>query len=147
MAVIEENWTGLTTAAEAIATGSLDSLADGSGVLGADIGPHDDLYVRLELALASVDLSAQDNPSAYVYYIKSDDGGSTFEDGAAAVEPARMPDAIFPLREVNAAQRVMIDASFPPENFKVLVFNHAGAAWAASGNTLYYSPFTRELNS
>ncbi len=141
-----ENWTALTTAVEAIASASLNTLADGSGVLGADLGVQDDLYVRLELYLASVDLSSQSNPAAYLYYIKSDDDGTTFEDGAAAVEPARMPDVIFPLREVNATQRVMIDAHFPAENFKVLIINHCGAAWAGSGNTLYFSPFTRELN-
>lgn len=142
----EHNWTGLTTAAEAIATAALNSLADGSGVLGADLGAKDDFYVRMEFYLASLDLSAQDNPAVYVYFVLSDDVGTTFEDGAAAVEPAKRPDVIIPLREVNAAQRVMIDAIFPPENFKALIFNHTGAAFPASGNTLYYSPFTTETN-
>ncbi len=142
----EHNWTGLTTAAEAITGSALNTLADDTGVLGSDIGPQDDFYVRFEVLLASVDLSAQDNPAIYLYYIKSDDDGTTFEDGAAAVEPARRPDVIVPLREVNAAQRVMIDALFPPENFKVLYFNKTGAALAASGNTIFYSPFTTETN-
>ena len=115
-------------------------------MLGSDLGAKDDFYVRLEIYLASVDLSSQDNPAIYVYYILSDDDGSTFEDGAAAVEPARRPDVIIPLREISGTQRVMIDALFPPENFKVLYLNKTGAALAASGNTIYYSPFTTETN-
>ena len=142
----EHNWTGLTTAAEAIATASLNSIANGSGALGADIGPHDDFSVRMELYLSTINLSSQDNPAVYIYFVLSDDDGSTFEDGGAAVEPAKMPDLIFPLRTVSGAQRVMIDARFPPENFKVLLFNHSGVTFNASGNTLYYSPFTTETN-
>jgi len=142
----EHNWTGLTTAAEAIAGASLNSLADEAGLLGSDLGANDDFYVRLEVLIASVDLSAQDNPAIYIYYIKSDDNGTTFEDGSASIEPARRPDVIIPLREVSAAQRVMIDALFPPENFKVLYWNKTGAALAASGNTIFYSPFTTETN-
>ena len=142
----EHNWTGLTTAAEAIATASLDSLADDAGVLGSDLGANDDFYARLEIYLASVDLSSQDNPAIYVYFIKSDDDGSTFEDASASIEPARRPDAVVPLRTVSATQRVMVDVLFPAENFKVLYWNKSGAALAASGNTIYYSPFTSETN-
>ena len=136
---------GTLGASAAIVTGTdLNSLADGSGALGGSpiASPNTSFYGRIELYLASVDFSALDNPAGYVYFLKSNDSGTTYEDGGASTEPARMPDVIIPLREISGAQRVMIDCEVPAGYAKALFFNHAGAALAASGNTLEIALYT-----
>ncbi len=142
----EFNWTTLGSATTSLSTG-LNSLADGSGVLASAIDNADgDFYAAWELYINTVDLSAQDNPAIYVYFVRSIDGGSNYEDGGSAEEPAKRPDIIFPLQEVNDAQRVVIDMVLSPQDFKPLLFNHTGAALNATGNTLKYAEYSTESN-
>jgi len=136
----EVTWTSYGLWQTAISSG-LDSLAnDGLAISSAiDNSSNRDLFADVEVYLATVDLSGQTNPAIYVWLIARTDG-TNFEDGGSSVEPARAPDAIVPLREVNAAQRVfarMLMAT--PDQFKILVQNKTGAALAASGNTVKYN--------
>lgn len=133
----------------ALTTG-LDALADGSNVLDTAIDFSDVTHLRmqkldLEIVLASVNLSAQTNPAIYVWLLKRTDG-TNYEDGGASVDPQRPPDAVIPLREFNGAQRVsgtlFVDT---PNSGKLLFGNRAGAALAATGNTLKYYIHTKTI--
>ena len=136
----EVTWTSYGTWTTAIDTG-LNSLADdGLAISSAiDNSSNKKLFVDIEVYLASVDLSSESNPAIYIWLIARTDG-TNFEDGGTSVTPARAPDAIIPLREVNATQRVfarMLMAT--PDQFKILVQNKTGQALAASGNTVKYN--------
>ena len=136
----EVTWTSYGTWTTAIDSG-LNSLADdGLAISSAiDNSSNKKLFVDIEVYLASVDLSSESNPAIYIWLIARTDG-TNFEDGGTSVTPARAPDAIIPLREVNATQRVfarMLMAT--PDQFKILVQNKTGQALAASGNTVKYN--------
>ena len=135
----EVNWTSYGSVTTAIST-NLNSLADdGLAISSAiDNSANKDLFIDIEVYLASVDLSAQTNPAIYVWLIARTDG-TNFEDGGSSVTPARAPDKIVPLREVNGAQRVFARMGMlTPDQVKILVQNKAGAALADSGNTIKY---------
>ena len=136
----EVTWTSYGSWVTALTT-ELNSLANDGLAISSEIDNSSDkkLFVDIEVYLASVDLSSQPNPAIYIWLIARTDG-TNFEDGGSSVEPARMPDAIIPLREVNGAQRVfarMLMAT--PDQFKILVQNKTGTALASSSNTLKYN--------
>ena len=138
----EVTWTSYGSWTTALSTG-LDGLAnDGLAISSAiDNSTNKDLFIDIEVYLASVDLTSSTNPSIRIWLIARTDG-TNFEDGGASVEPIRAPDAIIPLRDVNAAQRVFARmAMATPDQFKILVQNKAGAALAASGNTVKYNTY------
>ena len=141
-------WTTPESIGTALDSG-LNSLGDGNTALSAAIDNLTDLYtlVDLELVLASVDLSAQTKLWISVWFITTVDG-SNYEDGSAGTPgtvPSRPPDAVFPLRKVNAAQRINItNIPVPPYSGKLLLQNNAGAALASSGNTLKYRRHTQQ---
>jgi hypothetical protein len=147
----EVRWGAYDNLARALSSG-LDSLGNGNTALSAVIdfnaaGADRKQYMDLELSLASVDLSAQTNPAIYVWLLARTDG-TNFEDGSAGtpgVVPARAPDAIFPLRAANGAQRVFRRLVLTtPDQGKLLLQNNAGAA-LATGNTLKYYTYGDEL--
>ncbi len=143
---MEFNWTTYETIQTYLST-ELNSLANDANKLGVAIDntTSRDFYMMVEAYLASVDLSAQTNPSLSIYRIDSLDG-TNYEDGGDTVDPAHQPVAIIPLREVNGAQRVVTKSPIviPPGKFKLLFENKTGAALAASGNTLKYRIFSEE---
>ena len=127
-------------------TTELNSLANNGLVLGSAIdftvsGIDRELYIDIELYLASIDLSSQDNPAAYIWLLRRTDG-TNFEDGGTSITPARMPDDIIPLREANAAQRVSGKVITVPDQGKILIKNESGVTWASSGNTLKYNIYS-----
>lgn len=142
----EFNFTGLGSDTSVLSTG-LNSLADDSGALATAVDNSDgDFWGAWELYLNTVDLSAQDNPAVYVYLVRSIDGSTNYEDGGSSIEPAKKPDIIFALREVNSTQRVIVDNVFFPQDSKPLLFNKTGAALNAIGNTLKYAEYSSESN-
>ena len=126
----------------------LNSLANNANKVGSAIdfsAANRKMYMDVEIYLASVDLSAQTNPAIHVWLLARTDG-SNFEDGSDTVTPARAPDKIVPLREVNDAQRVF--ARFlltTPDQGKLLIKNKTGVALASSGNTVKYMLYSQEI--
>lgn len=140
----EVTWTSYGSWTTALST-DLDGLADdGLAISSAiDNSANKDLFVDIEVYLASVDLSSSTNPAIYIWLIARSDG-TNFEDGGSSVEPARAPDAIIPLREGTGAMTQRVFARMlmaTPDQFKILVQNKAGAALAASGNTIKYNTY------
>jgi len=138
----EVTWTSYGTWTTAISSG-LDSLADDGLAISSAIDNSSDkkLFVDIEVYLASVDLSSSTNPAIYIWLIARTNG-TNFEDGGSSVEPARAPDAIIPLRTGTGAMTQRVFARMlmaTPDQFKILVQNKAGAALAASGNTVKYN--------
>lgn len=132
----ETTWTARGSATDLLTT-EMNSLADdGSAISGSefDNSSNLDILCDLEFNLASIDLSAQNNPAIYVWFINNLSGQ---EDGSGSIIPARAPDVIIPLREVSAAQVVAIARiQCPNISFDTVVQNKTGAAFAASANTL-----------
>ena len=131
-------------------TTELDGLANDANKLGAAIdftasGTDRKMYLDVEVYLASADLSAQTNPAINIWLLARTDG-TNFEDGSDTVDPARMPNKVVALREVNGAQRVF--ARFlltTPDQGKLLIENKTGAALAVTGNTVKYMNYSEEL--
>lgn len=143
----EHRWVAYDSPVTALDSG-LNSLGNGNHALSAaiDFSAVDRvIYMDIEVYLASVNLSSSVNPAIYIWLIARTDG-TNFEDGAAGTpgtNPARQPDAIVPLRAVNAAQRVMSRLILTtPDQVKILVQNKGGAALAASGSTVKYMTYS-----
>jgi len=138
----EITWTSYGSWTTALSSG-LDSLAnDGLAISSAiDNSTNNDLFMDIEVYLASVDLSSQTNPAIYIWLLARTDG-INFEDGGTSTPPARAPDAIIPLQEVNAAQRVFARMlMLTPDQVKILIQNKTGASLASTGNTVKYNTY------
>lgn len=139
----ERRWTAYDALATYL-TSELNSIGNGSNVLGAAIdftaaGVDRVQFLDVEATISTVDLSAQVNPAIYLWVLARTDG-TNFEDGGTAVNPARQPDGIIPLRAVNTAQqkvftRLMLTT---PDQAKILYGNRAGAGFNSANNTLKY---------
>lgn len=151
-------WETPTVALTSLLTTSLNSLANATTDDGGQTPINNETnlctFMDLELTLASLDLSAQTNPSVAIYLIESVDGGTDFDtysdavSAAASIPPADKICAIFGLRpgvaaEAKTAVKSMIP--IPPGRFKLLLRNNTGVAFAASGNVLAYR--TYNINS
>lgn len=82
-----------------------------------------------------------------VYFLKSLDGGTTFEGGSATNPPSRLPDAI--LGPFNGTQTTVADCTLTAEvedmggyQFRTLLTNAATGQAIPSGSTLKYFPAT-----
>lgn len=132
--------TGLSTELNSAADAALDI---GSAI---DNSTGKYPYCAVELDFASVNLSGETDPNYKVWFIKSIDGGSNYEDGDASTEPKRPPDVIIPLREASSTHTVIIDdIPCPNEYFKVLGKNDTGQTLAASGNTIMIHRYTYDM--
>lgn len=61
------------------------------------------------------------------YILPSHDGGTTYEDGSASVQPEGRPDFVIAVRPVTTAQVLAKkNIPIPPSDFKVLVWNETG---------------------
>lgn len=146
--MIEIGWTSYSSVNTALSTelNSLpnDGLAISSSIDGATLK---DLFMDIELYLGSIDLSAQTNPSVYLWLRYSFDG-ATFEDGDASTEPSDSPISIIPCRLGTGAMTQRLWAKsivVPPTYFKILLQNKTGVAFAASGNTLKYVTYRKGI--
>ena len=145
-----------TVALTSILTTTLNALANATTDLSAAIDNSSNLctFMDLELTLASLDLSAQSNPSVAIYLVESVDGGSDYETGEDAQSAdIEMPTAdqlcaVFGLRKSDAAEaklRVKSMIPIPPGHFKLLLRNNTGVAFAATGNTLAYRTYNMAI--
>ena len=128
---------------QSLLTTELNSLANNALALGSAITLTSAGYPfgQLELVV-TYGTAPTANTGCSVWFIKDPDG-TNYEDGAAALTPARAPDAVLPVRAVTTAQRVVVDVQLPLTAFKVLLKNDGtGQAMAASANTLKVLPYT-----
>lgn len=141
------------TGAQDLMTTDLNALANNTVNVGAvlpDNTTNRYFYAVFELVLASVDLSAQNNPAVELYLVPSYDGtnyADTGTDASATVyPPTQYLVAVLGVAETSAAHRavsphIMID----PLKYTPVVINKTGAALGATTNTLkakYYTPTT-----
>lgn len=149
-------WKAATVALAAYLTTTLNSLANDTTDLGSTVIDNETnrcTHMDLEMELASVDLSAQTNPSIPVYLIESVDGGTGFIDGSDAVSAeASMPPASAICATLNfrigtgaEAHRAIVSAiPIPPGQWQLMPRNKTGVALAASGNILSYRTYKIE---
>ena len=130
-------------------TTELNALANDANVLGAAIdftagGVDKKPYMDIEVNLATVNWSAEDNPAIYIWLLARTDG-TNFEDGGVGTDPGRAPDKIVPLRAASAAQRLFARFMLTvPDQGMLLIGNRTGQALNATGNTVKYYTYSRE---
>lgn len=149
-------WKAPTVSLTNYLTTTLNSLANNALDLGAEINneTNRDMYMDLELMLASLNLSAQASPAVIVYLLESVDGGTDFDTGSdAETAEGNMPaiDRIvtrFGLRAYNGAEvktAIKSMVPIPPGRFKLALRNKTGVVFASSGNTLAYRTYPHEI--
>lgn len=99
-----------------------------------------DQFLKVEISLATVDLSAQVSPGVEIRLIESIDG-TTYEDDDDTAYAITIPVA-----STNAAHKRIGDIVIPPGQFKLSIVNKTGVAFAATGNTVKYAPYTIETD-
>jgi hypothetical protein len=113
-------------------------LTSGSSVLSGNITLSSANYTRAdcELNTGAWSGTVAANTAVVVWLIRQVDT-TNFEDGATGTDPARIPDVVFPLRAVSAAQRIVIpNIELPRGLFKALLKNDG------TGVTLQGAPWT-----
>lgn len=148
-------WGSPVVALTSYLTTTLNSLGNNVVDIGAAINNETNLctHMDLEVTLASINLSAQDNPAITIYMFESVDGGTDFdtnEDGVSAdtdIPPADKIISILGLRpdtgaEAKTAVKSMIP--IPPGRFKLGLRNTTGVTLGASGNVLAYRTYNVE---
>jgi hypothetical protein len=122
-------------------TTDLDSLANGSAALSGviDNATNRSIFMKVQIKLPIVDLSAQTDPHVLIRLIESIDGGTTFEDN-----DDKSWGVSIGIAATNAEHIKIGDMEIPPGKFKLAVVNKTGAGFAASGNVLSYVTFTPE---
>lgn len=148
----DHSWAAPTVTLTTYLSTTLNSLADDTLDLGAEINNETNLaqYMDIEIHLASINLSAESNPSVVIYLIESIDGGTTYD---TAVD-ASSSDAAHPATDKvlticgfrlgtagEVKNAIKSRLSIPPGRFKLAVLNKTGQAFAASDNTLKYRTY------
>jgi hypothetical protein len=127
----------------------LNSLANNGNAIGSAYdntqGQTGDGYTLCDLELVTSYGSAPTAGTGVSYWFIGTQDGTNYEDGAGAVTPARMPDCVFPLRNVTGTQRILRRVVMPWGLFKPLVKNDGtGQAMAATGNTVKIRPVSNQ---
>jgi hypothetical protein len=87
------------------------------------------------------------NTSITAWFSVSTDGGATYPDGDASIMPARPPDIIFPLRNVNTAQKVAVRIERMPVGFWKIIIRNDGTGVTINGTwTLKCRTHTLQFN-
>lgn len=154
MATQTEKWGALGTETVLLSNSDLSALANNALVLSSaynntqgnagDGAPLCRITATLTMATA-----ATANTGFSIWFLKSQDGGTTYEAGGSGYTPLRLPDLVIPA-PVDTTQRiVMRDVPMPPGFFKVLIKND-GTSQAlktdttSAGSKLTITPFTRQ---
>lgn len=127
----------------------LNSLADGANKIGAaisnDAGTELDLYIMLELYLAATSSRDADN-RVDVYLLPTVDGTNYAYGGDSQdPDPGTWVGQFVPIPSTTTACYMTISQiQIPPTDFKLLLMNEIGVAFASSGNTLKYKIYSLE---
>lgn len=133
-----------------LATTELNSLANGSGAIGAEYDNATNLYLY---GLFELNVTFGTNPTAgalvNLYLVPAPDA-TNYDDaptGASPAVPASEYVGGFPVRAVTTAQKIPLGLGvfglvpLPPVKFKAYLLNNSGQAFPASGSTLKMVPF------
>jgi len=135
----ESKWEAPAVAVSYLA-GGLDGLLNGANDLGATVAGETDneLYIDLEIYLAAQG-SSRDADGRVEIYILYDVAGN-FDMGDDSTDPR--PESLLTVFSLDAATtaryRTATNLPLAPFDFKLLVMNETGQAFAATGNTLKY---------
>lgn len=129
-------------------TTELNSLADGSNAISAEIANETDLDMFADFELNVTFGTAPAGEQAVELYLIPALDGTNYADGSGSVDPAKaLLAGVFEVRAVTSAQRVGVwGVRLPPSDFKVLVINEAGQAFPASGSTVQYRRYNINNN-
>jgi hypothetical protein len=143
------------TASVIIAGSALNAMANNALVAGSDYnnvqgGGGGDGYVFARLTLS---WKFQVNPTANtgfsLWFLKSNDNGTTFEDGSSSATPPRQPDVVFgPLPADTNAHVMMRDVMIPAGHWKPLLKNDGTGQTLTANNTdnvLSITPLTAQF--
>lgn len=107
-----------------------------------------DGYVRgaVELYLAAYTGTPTAGTGVSLWFLRSVDGGTNYEDGSSSVTPARTADVFIPVRALSSGpQRVAVPCWLPAGYWKPLARNEGtGITFASSGNTVVVRAETDE---
>ena len=139
--------TELNSLASSATAGAISSVGGSSGLFnnvyaGGGLGGFTQAKFELYIPAPAGTLTAGTN--AQIWFLSQIDG-SNFEDGGAAVIPARQPDLIIPVRAVSGAQRIEVIGTLPPGTWYVLLSQTTGQTWASTLNTLKVMPLTNQV--
>lgn len=116
----------------------LNSLANGSYSAAASAYDNEtNLYEFASYELNLGSLTPASGGYCQLYLVYSLDGTNFEDGGGATAPPANALVATFDLRAATAAQRRVVEnIQLSPFQFKEILYNGAGVALAASGNTV-----------
>ena len=135
-------WTALSW--QTYLTTELNSLANAGRKLGASIDNDANLrrYVAVLLDLAAQGSARSAGAAVWVYVLPSD--GTTFAYGDDSTTPsdAHRVGAFLLDAATTARFDVLTGLEAPPGDFKILIVNGTGQAFASSGNTVKYALYS-----
>jgi hypothetical protein len=141
------NWDAEASSPTSDITTGLNSLADGSRVVGSEITTSQKMYLNLELSLAAQGSARSSGAHFLVWLLPTLDGGTTYGYGSSSVEPPAqsLVGAIHFDAATTARVSVLENIPIGHGRYKVCIQNETGQSLAASGNTLKYTLSTPEV--
>ena len=142
--VLSTDLNSLANLALVVSTGGTSGVFNNTIAGGGTVVAAGFEYCDVQLHNAAPGGAFNANSSIDIWFLRSIDGGSTFEDGSSSITPTRPPDASLGLQADSSAHTTCKpDIKLPPGYFKVLAKNNAsGQSLASSGNTVIIFPHT-----
>ena len=150
-----ELWGALGTETVLISNTAFSALANNALVVSADYnnvqaggGGGGDVLCRLRF-ICSMAVAAAANTGFSVWFLKSSDGGTTWEAGGTAYTPLRLPDCVFPAPVDTTQREISRDILCPAGHWKLLVKNDGTSQstktdTTSAGSQISVIPFTRQ---
>jgi hypothetical protein len=125
----------------------VSSVSGTSGVF-SNVNSAQAMWGQIFLTLGAIGAALLPGGNLCGWFLRSWDGGTTFENPGATTQPSRTPDFIVPLPGTTIAGGAVYAASglvmLPALKYKVGVVNIAGQTLAASGNLLRCAPMNMQ---